>query len=74
MYGTTATNETDFEGKYIVWSPTASQPPKLVYLDRPTAIKVALSMNGKFPNQKFCVCKVVGVAQTEKSTYKSLTE
>ena len=72
MYGKYAGNDTDFSGKYIVWSPTSSQPPKMVYDDRPTAIKVAYSMTTKFPHQVFTVCKVVGVAATSKVEYKDL--
>jgi hypothetical protein len=63
MNGKWVDANTDFTGKYILYCPTSPEPPKVVFDDRPTAIKASYSMARKFRGQKFLVCKIVG--QTE---------
>lgn len=72
QYGHVPTADESFEGKYIVWSPESAQAPKMLYNNRQDAIKTAFQMANKFPNQRFTVCKVVGVAQAVKAEYKDL--
>ena len=74
MYGTYPTENTILKDTYIVWSPSASQPPKMVYPDRPTAIKAAYAMASKFPSQRFTVCKVVGEAKSVKVEFTSFED
>ena len=74
MYGNYVKVNTDFTGKYIVWSPQATQPMQVVYNNRPDAIKVAYQMSAKFPKQQFIVCKAVGVAEAKVVEYKDLED
>ena len=74
MYGNYVKVNTDFTGKYIVWSPQAIQPMQVVYNNRPDAIKVAYQMSAKFPKQQFIVCKAVGVAEAKVVEYKDLED
>lgn len=74
MYGSYANADTDLKDKYVIWSPGSSYPPKVVYDDRPTAIKVAHQMASRNPSQQFAVCKIVGSAKTATVKYESFEE
>lgn len=74
MYGKYASNETDLKDRYIVWSPSATQPPKCVYDNRPEAIKVAHLMASKNRGQQFAVCKIVGSAHVTDVKYESFED
>ena len=72
--GEYADNDTDLNGKYIVWAPKATMPPKYVYGSRPDAIKVAYQMAAKNPQMRFAVCKIVGVAETTSVKFESFED
>lgn len=48
--------------KYIVWSPSASMPPKVQYATHDEALRVAGIMAERFPRQAFIVCELQSVA------------
>lgn len=70
-YGRKPTAGENIGGLYILWSPTSAQPPTVVFDSRPAAVKAAYRMAGKFPNQEFTVCKIVGSAKTGNVNYES---
>lgn len=72
MYGNYVNRDTKLDGKYIVWGPEATQPPRMVYDTKQLAIKCAYAMASKHPGQKFCVAKLEGVAETTSVAYKEL--
>ncbi len=49
--------------EYIIWQPGHRLPPTVTFPDRPAAIKVATRMASAEPGKKYCVCKIVGVAE-----------
>ena len=73
MYGETVNADTDLSGKYAVWCPTATEPPRVVYSSKPEAIKAAYAMAHKYPGGRFCVMKVEGVAQIQTVKYVDFT-
>jgi hypothetical protein len=73
VYGNTVAPETDLDGKYVVWSPEAVQPPRVIYDTKPEAIKAAYAMASKNPGSRFTVAKVEGVAQVQTVKYIDYT-
>jgi len=74
MYGTHPKEDEDLSGRYIVWSPESSVPPKLIYASRPDAIKATFGMAKKFPTQRFAVCKIVGESKSRSVEYTSFED
>lgn len=58
------------EYKYFIWSPESHLPPKVVFDSKPAAIKVAYSMASKYPDSRFCVCQIEGVARATKVSFE----
>jgi hypothetical protein len=69
MDGSAVARDTDLAGKYMVWNPMSTVPVHFYYNDRPTAIRVAHKMAVANPGERFCVCKIVGAAETTKVQY-----
>lgn len=76
FYGRTdvsAISNKQLGGQYIVWSPTATQPPTTVFNDRQSAIRASMAMASKYGG-RFTVCKIVGVSEKKDASYEGLVD
>lgn len=67
------TKETVLKDKWIIWCPESTLPPRVTFDSEERAAEVASAMASKNPGNRFCVCKVAGVAQLVTVKYTSFT-
>lgn len=65
------TRETELKDKWIIWCPESTLPPRVTFDSEEAAAKIAQHMASKNPGNRFCVCKVAGVAQLVTVKYTS---
>src|SRR5688572_30201915 len=68
------TRDMELKDSWIIWCPESSLPPRVKFDTEEAAAKVAQHMAHKNPGNRFCVCKVAGVAQLVTVKYTSFTE
>lgn len=56
--------------RYIIWSPSAYQPPTKTFTSESEAQRVAEIMATKHAPSIFHVCKIMGTAKCITSTYE----